>query len=278
MSRGKNKIFQALIASLLLHGLLYWLYSELQVHPKPNQKEAIRIEILPPQQKANSIVDVPQQKDINQNLKQEKKSKPYLSDKKRRVASEQVQSQFHRPLPHTNKHSPKSPTRRSLLSQLQPREDFYSQGPARTALPTIPFPNAAAQLLPPGLKIGEVTSLNSDEYLYYSFYSRVNNQIAFHWVHLIDRAARRYLNPRVHSARDWVTHIEVILDANGKYEDAFLIKKSGIKAFDEAALQAFRISHLFPHPPKAMIDPDSNKVHLNYSFRLIWDPNLYGRR
>ncbi len=51
------------------------------------------------------------------------------------------------------------------------------------------------------------------------------------------------------------------------------MKESGLKSFDQAAVQAFAQARMFPNPPEDMIESDG-LIHLKYSFQVHYEPKV----
>ncbi len=132
--------------------------------------------------------------------------------------------------------------------------------------------------LPDNIQIGTFTALNTDRYLYYSFFARIDEAIRFRWESRIksvmDRVAAQL---RFTSTEEWVTLVEIQLKPNGEFSAAEIMKKSGIDGFDIAPGDSFQEARVFPHPPKELVDSDGI-IRLRYSFRVFFDPKTYVRR
>lgn len=123
--------------------------------------------------------------------------------------------------------------------------------------------------VPDDVKFGDLTALNTDRHLFYTFYARMEEKIRFRWV-TYARAAVYSLgvDPRKSTGRDvWVTKLEVLLDRQGHYQRSILHSSSGIRSLDQAPLQAFRDAGQFPNPPQEMVK-DDGLIHIYYSFSV----------
>ncbi len=116
--------------------------------------------------------------------------------------------------------------------------------------------------------IGAFTALNTDRHLFYSFYSRIEDMIRPPWEDVVSSEARRLnaTNP-FRPKGGWSSRIDVILNPDGRLVRVALLKSSGIKGFDNAAISAFQKADFFPHPPKGMINEDGVIV-LKYLFTV----------
>ncbi len=119
-----------------------------------------------------------------------------------------------------------------------------------------------------GIEEGDQTLLRTKEYKYYSFYSRVREQLRSNWNPMI-RAKVSFLYSTGRS-RELAsnplkkTSLRVTLNEKGYLESIELLKTSGITTIDKAAIDAFRAAAPFPNPPDGMKEKDE-KV------RIFWD-------
>jgi len=135
---------------------------------------------------------------------------------------------------------------------------------------TVPTPNhesTIGQVLPDEIQLGEFTALNTDRNIFYSFYKRIDETIRFPWESAVRNSIQR--TPLAvfnqNSRGQWNTQLEVVVKPNGEIKSVNLLKSSGFKDFDEAAIQAFRQARLFPNPPQGMVKEDG-LIRLSYSF------------
>ncbi len=129
--------------------------------------------------------------------------------------------------------------------------------------------------LPKDIEIGSFTALNTDQYLFYSFFSRINEMIRFRWEtnvrESIDKTPpeRLVYNP----SGLWITHLEILLKPNGDIQSTRLMKSAGFKGFDQSAIQAFMEARAFPNPPSEMVESDG-LIHIQYSFQVRYEPKV----
>jgi protein TonB len=127
----------------------------------------------------------------------------------------------------------------------------------------------------PFVKEGSFTSLNTDQFLYYTFFNRVNEQIRSRWV----TAIREFSGTLSHadvlrlSKLQRETQIEVLLQPDGYLKGVVIGKPSGEPGLDQAAVIAFRKTAPFLNPPIEMKGEDG-LVHLYYSFVIQWQPTF----
>ena len=131
----------------------------------------------------------------------------------------------------------------------------------------------------PNVREGEFTSLNTDQFLYYTFFARVNEQVRSRWVNAMAEyssslsasdLSKLALVPRI-------TVVEVLLQSDGYLKNILINKESGSKGLDQTAILAFSKSAPFLNPPSEMIKEDG-LIHLIYSFRVEWQPRYFVRQ
>lgn len=133
--------------------------------------------------------------------------------------------------------------------------------------------STVGQTLPQEVEVGAFTSLNTDRYLFYSFFKRTEDLIRFTWESTVKEALAR--TPRsdfeAHLANTWVSVVDIMLKPNGEFHRAILLKSSGIEGFDYAAMDAFAQAKVFPNPPEEMLEEDGF-IHLKYNFTVFYQP------
>lgn len=127
--------------------------------------------------------------------------------------------------------------------------------------------------MPRNMKIGSFTALNTDRYLFYTFYARMEELIRFRWESKVQQAIKRFDGKTLMQAsdRNWVTHVEFLLDKEGFLRQALVMKESGIPIFDAAAINAFKEAKVFPNPPPEMVQ-DDGFIHIKFSFTVNYLP------
>jgi TonB family protein len=109
-------------------------------------------------------------------------------------------------------------------------------------------PFLAQTIIDDSLAKGSEQLLNTEESIYYSFFSRIYSKIAPLW--------KQKVSSYQYSAHPgmYLTQIEFILDKKGNITDVFLIKSSGHQGFDSAAIECWHIAQAFPNPPKDLMN------------------------
>lgn len=127
----------------------------------------------------------------------------------------------------------------------------------------------------PDIKIGKITALNTDRFVYYGFYQRTDERIYPRWENFIKAAVYTYQNShRVFGSKDFSARYEVLLRPDGTYEKAILRESSGENGIDLALAQSFKLAQQIPHPPPEMIQSDGF-IHLNYGITVEIGPGQF---
>lgn len=136
-------------------------------------------------------------------------------------------------------------------------------------------PSTVGDALPQDVSIGSFTALNTDRYVFYSFFARIEDLVRFRWESrvraAVDSFDRNYILSVV-GRRNWITSVDIWLTKDGRYHSAHILKESGISRFDQAAILAFKEAGMFPNPPQEMVE-DDGFIHLKYSFNVSFKPS-----
>lgn len=133
--------------------------------------------------------------------------------------------------------------------------------------------STVGEALPRDVKVGSFTALNTDRYLFYTFYARLEELIRYRWETRVEQALANFDRPTLSQLgnRHWVTHVEFLLDKKGYLQKALIMKESGVPAFDLAGVNAFKDARVFPNPPKEMIQEDGY-IHIKFGFTVNFSP------
>jgi outer membrane biosynthesis protein TonB len=116
---------------------------------------------------------------------------------------------------------------------------------------------------------GAENMLNTVESVYYSFYSRMYEQIGPLWQSILNERVMRKRPP----PGDYVTQAEIIFDSDGNFVAANILSSSGIEDFDTAIPAAWRKVPRFPNPPRGLIERDG-KIHMGWTFDVHVDERM----
>jgi len=121
----------------------------------------------------------------------------------------------------------------------------------------------------PNVKNGGFTALNSDQFMFYTFYARINEQLRNRWVSLVrqflDSTPQAYINQL--SNKTQVTQLDVLLTPDGQFAKAIVYRKADAIQLDEIAVSAFRQATPFVNPPSDIVVKDGF-IHLQYELYI----------
>lgn len=116
------------------------------------------------------------------------------------------------------------------------------------------------------VKTGMQTLLSTREFVYFSYYQRIKDQIRQYWepgvrekVKIIYRQGRT-----IASQKDRMTQLMITLDAQGGLVKIDVLSSSGVQQLDDAAVEAFKAAAPFPNPPGGMVESDG-------TIKIRWD-------
>ncbi len=271
-------VIRSLFISLSLHILLSWLLlqvPETWTSLSPVNTSSVEVEILnrPPAKDERQVVretTIPEaQKSLDQSLAR------FLSAKRERVILETQAKNS-------------GMTKNRSQNNFETSKKYTETGKDFTGYKPVDFSKAlrdkgestVGEALPTDLAVGSFTALNTDQYQFYSFYSRIEELIRFRWEtkvrDALDIFDRRRLLGRI-GDKNWTTQAVFLLDRHGKLQKILVMKESGITSFDQAAISSFQEVMLFPNPPKEMVEGDGF-IRLKYSFTVHINPNVMATR
>jgi TonB family protein len=268
-------ILKPILLSVLVHLTLVMLARFIPA-PKPPQASSVEIEILPTQNEdSKRIVRQPL---VDDKMKTQDNEDPlrFWSEEKQRVIkqmraaisgitqnrSQESQPKKQKPQPQKKDFDPFA----ELNPSYRPQNSKSEKGVSTVG-------NDLSDL-----EIGAITALNTDRYLYYSFYNRVETVFRSRWEPYVRRAQRMLPDSAFANTANekWTTVVEIWLKQNGEFHSYHVLKSSGIRLFDEAATQAFVEARMFPNPPKDKIE-DDGLVKIKYQLTVLHNPTLTAR-
>lgn len=303
------RILQGILLSLGVHLLLVW-GSQLLLSPSllQSQSERIEFEVIDPSTNSARGQVVRQPLVPDEMLTEDNDDFRYLSERRQRVREQRraertgitenrAQRGSSEPQGEGGQSGPRPPRAPDLFrlnpstpeeaGEIAARRERQRQNQDRMRGQTRPQSDNLTHLpqgfstvgetLPNELEVGSFTSLNTDRYLFYSFFVRIEDLIRYNWESYVKDTINR--TPRSHflqqSGDTWITQVEIQLKPNGEFHRALLLKSAGIEGFDWAAVDAFSQAKLFPNPPQEMIEEDG-LIHLQYSFTVRYRPTAMG--
>lgn len=118
----------------------------------------------------------------------------------------------------------------------------------------------------PDKEAGAETLLSTREFIYYTYYNRIRNQLSQYWEPKIKQKILALFKKgrRIASTGDRITKVQIVLDSKGSLMKVQVLGESGVQDLDDAAVEAFKAAAPFPNPPKGIIDPDG-------TVKIQWD-------
>jgi hypothetical protein len=129
---------------------------------------------------------------------------------------------------------------------------------------------------PNDLKIGEMTALNTDRFLYYSFYARAEELVYHHWAKYVQAVLYSYQQTGAATGDEyWITKVEIVLDKNGNFLKGLIHQGSGLQGLDLAPVHAFQDAAMVPNPPQEMVQSDGT-IRMDWEFEVKVQSQIAG--
>ena len=162
------------------------------------------------------------------------------------------------------------------VAGMQPERDEgvgVPGGSTNQAVHTVAIGQSSIAEYIPGVQQGAFTALNTDQFTYYAFFARMNEQVRNRWVSNVRNfmAQLTAKDQEFLSRQERQTFIEIILRPDGTFDSSVLQQSSGDRRLDQTSIDAFRAAAPFPNPPRGMIEPDGF-IHLRYGFVVSFRP------
>jgi TonB family protein len=104
------------------------------------------------------------------------------------------------------------------------------------------------------VQLGDFTHLNTVEYKYYGFFHRIRQKLEQFWGSSIqEKSQALFRSGRRIASQDYVTSLQVTLNAKGEIVAVKILSASGVKELDDAAVESFNKAGPFPNPPKDLL-------------------------
>lgn len=282
------KLYWALGASLLTHLLFVEIARRI---PSPDfllpQNETLEFVVVPESeipQKSPDSQQIVRQALAPEKLKVQEETHParFKSEQTQRV-SEEVQAQHdgltenRQPLAQVQNSLPQQDQQKELNpNHFQSTEQRLREWQNLNNISQNSGYSTRGDRLPDDVRIGHFTALNTDQYLFYSFYARIEELVRFRWTHRVLEARELFpvsLATQYPQRSEWTTEVLFKLDSRGKLVAAILMKESGYPGFDLAAIKAFQEAGTFPNPPPELKKTDG-LIHLIYGFTVRFQPRF----
>lgn len=111
-----------------------------------------------------------------------------------------------------------------------------------------------------------MTQLNTREYKYYGYYTRIRHQLNQWWQPKVKEKVSKLMSHgrSIASTENKNTKVVIILNDGGQLVKVQVLGASGVRELDDAAVEAFRQAAPFPNPPKGLVDADG-------TIKIRWD-------
>jgi TonB family protein len=113
---------------------------------------------------------------------------------------------------------------------------------------------------------GDKTLLNRKQSRYWSFMSRLKDQVVQEWSPG-EEYRRRDPRGKVYGVKDRFTSLRITLNGDGSLRTIYVASASGLDFYDDEAVRAVREAAPFPNPPEGMKDKDG-LIHITFGFML----------
>lgn len=271
--KSLHKVIFFIILSLVAHQVLYigleyrkaTLESQLLKDKLTALDKLIEFKLEPaPDKKRNTVVT-----DTNTGKKVKKKNSNTLFQSRynRLVKKEQVAKQTGRTV-NRKKTANTNKTTNDKSKKLDKSEFGYFK-----AAPKNSGGHSTISEYIPNIKRGGFTSLNTNQFVYYAFFNRINNQIRSRWTDHLSFLSERLEKQRLSQLanRDHITNVTAIITPDGRLKKVVITKSSGFKETDWAVTEAFIRAAPLVNPPAGLVESDGF-IRLEYSFHLTWQP------
>ncbi|MGA9519975.1 MAG: energy transducer TonB [Myxococcaceae bacterium] len=135
--------------------------------------------------------------------------------------------------------------------------------------------SAASDLRTGEVEEGEGTYLNTREWKYASFFTRVKQGVGMTW-NPMGELRQRDPSLKMYGSRDRYTLLEVTLAEDGRVKNVAVVKSSGLDFLDLEAMQSFYRAQPFPNLPAGMRGPDGT-AQFQFGFYLEFGTSPFMR-
>jgi TonB family protein len=120
-----------------------------------------------------------------------------------------------------------------------------------------------------GMKEGEVTSLNTKEYVFYSYFQRIRQQLDLSWKPILKETIYKRVRTGRYLSSDMALTTKTVVTLNklGEVIRVQVIEESGAQDLDSIAIEAFNKAGPFPNPPKGLIN-NKGEIEVRWDFIL----------
>jgi len=132
--------------------------------------------------------------------------------------------------------------------------------------------------LPQDIHIGEITAVDTDHYLFYSYFARAQELLWNEWAPMVESIVfRPPPSLKASNQMRFTTLLEAWFLPSGQLHSVHLLKPSGVPELDYAASSAFKRVGMIPNPPREKIDPDG-LIRFKWGLTVEYDPKVLVRQ
>ncbi|MCB0362038.1 MAG: hypothetical protein KDD35_04935 [Bdellovibrionales bacterium] len=166
----------------------------------------------------------------------------------------------------------------SFIPGYKPVTDTSDREVKTSSSESLKFGGSISEEFIPHLKRGEFTSLNTNQFTYYTFFY-LNEQVRMRWFQEMSlfSSSLNLVDSRRIAMSSRLTILEVILEQDGYLKDIVIRKTSGEESLDQTAVSAFAKAAPFLNPPLGMVSENDDLIHLTFSFYVEWQPRYFAR-
>lgn len=281
---------QGFFLSLIFHIFLVLI---IQVLPTPDQpQKSITVDIIetPKKSQTETARNIIRDTVVPENMKTQNSDDNlrFLAEKTQRV-KEQVRAlqsgltknrgnQAPSPQKSAQQNHQAQQLKKNDLQKFLPAKNLIPKPQAATSAADEPGISTFGNIIDENVKVGSVTALNTDRYLYYSYFARAEELLRNEWepqiIQIYDYPPSELKGV---SANKFTTVLEVWFLPSGEFHSAHIMKPSGIKSFDLAATESFRRARMIPNPPKERVEKDGF-VRFKWALTVEYNPKVLVRQ
>lgn len=271
-----DKSFQGLVLSLIAHILLWLLLTRWPSPPVVPAELPTEVTLIERDRNRGTFVTETEKNE--QTFEKLKDTADYLSALTKRVKKQMVAKE-HGPTRNSRLNFKPAPVDEYRVAGMQKRDAGEGPGLAnpmgQSAMRTVAIGASSISEFIPGVQEGGFTALNTDQFTYYAFFNRVNEQVRNRWVAMIRAYVGGLSQEELQklSASDRNSVVEIVLSKSGEFIRAVLHTSSSIKPLDQAATESFRMAAPFLNPPQGLVEADGF-IHLRYAFLIRFRPSF----
>jgi hypothetical protein len=214
--------------------------------------------------------------DLKSQINDPNKKAKYLGEKTQRVTEESVaptkdiREQNSKQKSSAQKKGKKTGKNEKLSQKEKSKDGFGAQVKGEQKSQLQKSSPSSNLLLDSSVKISTITLLNTDEYVYASFYNRMRDAFASRWSEFlndyfdIDSSIRLGI---------YKTEAQFVLAKTGEIVSVKLLTSSSIASLDKLGMKAIQETKWLQNPPTDLFDAGKKTTELKFTFMLSVTPS-----